>query len=422
VTAAGTPGLTRTRLANGLTVLVQEHGAAAVAAVQVWVGVGARHETPEVAGVSHFLEHLLFKGTPTRGPGVIDDTIAELGGDMNAATSQDFTCFHVVLPDRHLATAVDVLADAARRATLEAEELERERLVVLEEIRRAEDDPQSELWRLLAGRHYEAHPYGRPVLGTMDSIAGVSRAAVQAYYREHYVPEKTTVVVAGRVPAAEAVAVVARHFDGWAGAAPAPDGTGEPPAPPTRREVALERPLREAYVALAWAGPRVREGGGSEEDDVYATEVLTAVLGQGRASRLYQGLREGRGLVSVVSASYYLQHDAGVVLVTARTAPERRERVADAVVDEVRRLVEGGIEDAELERAVTAIEASHAFGYETAEGVAYAYGLADTVWTLDFELTFLDRVRRVTPARVRDAAARYLRPGGMTVATLGPDP
>src|SRR5215470_3565041 len=178
----------RVQLDNGLTTVLQSHDAADVAAVQLWVRAGARDEGPEEAGLSHFIEHLLSKGTPSRGPGVIDETISGLGGEMNAATSQDWTYFHVVLPARRLETALDILADAAQHAVFDPVEVERERHVVLEEIRRAEDTPSAALWRVLAREHFGEHPYGRPVLGSTDSISGVAREKIVDYYRRSYVP------------------------------------------------------------------------------------------------------------------------------------------------------------------------------------------------------------------------------------------
>src|SRR5262245_48173012 len=204
-TATEHPRPQRTRLDNGLTVIFREHPAADVAAVQLWFGVGARDEAEDEAGLSHFIEHLLFKGTPTRAPGEIDRTISALGGEMNAATSQDFTYYHVVLPARHLDTALDVVADAARHAAFDAAELERERLVVLEEIRRSRDNPSGYLWRVLTREHFAGHPYGKDVLGTPQSIGGAPRERVVDYHRHHYAPNNATVVVVGNVEAAEAL-------------------------------------------------------------------------------------------------------------------------------------------------------------------------------------------------------------------------
>ena len=412
--SGGTPGLLRTHLDSGLTVLAQEHRAADAAAVQLWIGVGARHERADEAGLSHFIEHLIFKGTPGRGPGVIDETISGLGGEMNAATSHDFTYYHVVLPARHLEVALDVLGDAARHALFDPTELDRERQVVLEEIRRAEDSPTSYLWRILSRQHFSDHPYSRPVLGSPESILTASRERIVGYFRRHYTPANAAVVVAAPAAAADLVREVGRVFSGWTGVKP---GEGGPrPAAPLAGTARVDesRALQQTYAGLAWRGPLV------PDPDVYAADLLASVLGQGRTSRLYQSLRERSALVSSVSASFYAQHDAGTFAVTARTSPERREAVKGAMLDEVATLREHLVEPDELRRALTAVEASHAFARETAEGTAYAYGAAETVWTLDFELGYVEAARRVTREQVREVARRYLVPERFTLATLGP--
>ena len=233
----------RVRLANGLTAVLQPHDAAEVAAVQLWVRAGARDERPDEAGLSHFIEHLLFKGTPSRGPGVIDETISGLGGEMNAATSQDWTYFHVVLPAARLDTALDILADAAQHAAFDPVEVERERHVVLEEIRRAEDTPSAALWRVLSRGHFGEHEYGRPVLGTAASITGVPHETIVDYFRRSYVPNNATVVVAGSMPVAESLEAVTRAFGAWA-PSPLPARPRRPPIPPgaPRRVQRVEGP------------------------------------------------------------------------------------------------------------------------------------------------------------------------------------
>jgi zinc protease len=403
----------RVTLPNGLTVVLQPHDAADVAAVQLWVRAGARDESPAEAGLSHFIEHLLFKGTPSRGPGVIDQTISGLGGEMNAATSQDWTYFHVVLPAARLDTALDVLADAAQHAVFDPVEVERERHVVLEEIRRAEDSPPSALWRVLARRHYGGHAYGRPVLGTAGSIEGAPRDAIVDYYRRSYAPNNATVVVSGNVPGAPALDAVRAAFGDWA-PHPVPARPRRPPEPlDAARRIEETRPLHQTYLGLAWAGAI------PPSDDVYALDLVTTVLGQGRSSRLFLGVRERLGLVSGIGASFYLQHDAGMVSVTARTSTARYPEVEAAILAEVARLGEELVTEDELARAMTGVEAEHAFSRETAEGAAYSLGSADAVWTLEFELGYVDAVRRVTRERMRDAARRYLRPDRFTGAAIG---
>jgi zinc protease len=403
----------RVRLENGLTAVLQPHDAADVAAVQLWVRTGARDEGPEEAGLSHFIEHLLFKGTPSRGPGVIDETISGHGGEMNAATSQDWTYFHVVLPAERLDTALDVLADAAQHALFDPVEVERERQVVLEEIRRAEDSPSAALWRVLARRHYGDHAYGRPVLGTADSIEGVPRETVVDYYRRFYVPNNATVVVSGSVPAARCLEAVRASFGAWAPRA-LPPRPRRPPAPlDAPRRVEETRALHQTYLGLAWAGPIPPDA------DVYALDLVTTVLGQGRSSRLVQSLRERLGLVSGIGASFYLQHDGGMLAVTARTSTARYPEIEAAVLAEVARLGDELVTEDELARAMTGVEADHAFGRETAEGVAYSLGTADSVWTLEFELGYVEAVRRVTREAMREAVRRHLSPDRFTGAAIG---
>jgi zinc protease len=404
----------RVRLDNGLTVILEEHAGADVVAVQLWVRVGARDETEEEAGLSHFIEHLLFKGTARRGPGEIDRTISGLGGEMNAATSQDFTYFHVVLPARHAVTALDIIADAARQAAFDPVELDRERRVVLEEIRRAEDSPSTCLWRVLAAAHFAGHAYARPVLGHPAVIAESPREAIVGYYRRHYRPEASSLVVVGPIEREAMLDLVRGLFGPWNGG-PAPR-SGSRPAPVVEaiRRAERRKPLRQTYLGLAWRGPTV------PEPDVYATDVLASVLGGGRSSRIYQELRERRGLVSSVNGVFYTQKDASTLAVTARTGARTGEQVEQAVLGEIERLRRELVDETELARALSAVEAGHAFGRETAEGVAYAYGAAETVWTLDFELGYLAEIRKVTRERVREAARRYLGADRYSLALLGP--
>ena len=408
------PGPTRATLDNGLTVVFEEHGGAEVAAVQLWVRTGARDEADPESGLSHFIEHLLFKGTATRGPGVIDQTISDLGGEMNAATAQDFTYYHAVLPARHVETAIDVLADAAMHAVFEPEELERERRVVLEEIRRAEDSPSACLWRLLAATHFADHVYARPVLGPAEVIRSASRDTIVGLYRRRYQPGASTLVVTGPVPGERVLAQAAKALGAWEAHAAAAVGGGPAPGPAVTRRARRARPYHQTYLGLAWRGPTPPDG------DVHALDLAAAVLGGGRSSRLYQALRERLGLVSSIGAAFYVQRDAGTMSVTARTGDGDVDAIERAVLAEVGRLSVEPVDATELARARTAVEAAHVFGRETAEGVAYAYGLAETVWSLDFELAYVQEVRRVTAERVREAARRHLDPVRFSLAALGP--
>jgi zinc protease len=395
---------TRVQLANGLAVIAVRHPAADVVALQIWLGVGARDEEDRHAGLSHFIEHLVFKGTATRGRGEIDRIVAGCGGELNAATSHDYTCYHAVVPSGHADTVLEVLGDAVMSPLFDAGEVERERLVVLEEIRRANDSPAAYLSRLLRRQRFAGHPYGRPVLGTAGSLGGTTREDLVAYHGHHYAAANATLVLVGRLDPERALPRVAELLGGWArGVAPARLPAPIPESAHVRR-VEEPRDVRQTYLGMVWPGPVV------PHPDVYAVDLLTSILGGGRSSRLYQGLKERRALVAAIGAGHGALREGGTITVTARTDCAESGQVEAAVLEEVERLRETEVGDAELERARTAVEGGYAFAFEAAEGVAHASGLAETLWTLDFELGYLPAIAGVTPEAIRAAARRYLTP------------
>jgi predicted Zn-dependent peptidase len=239
------------------------------------------------------------------------------------------------------------------------------------------------------------------------------REAIVDYYRRFYVPNNATVVVSGSVPAAHCLDAVRASFGAWAPRA-VPARPRRPPEPlDAPRRVEETRVLHQTYLGLAWAGPIPPDA------DVYALDLVTTVLGQGRSSRLVQAVRERLGLVSGIGASFYLQHDGGMLAITARTSTARYAEIEAAVLSEVERLHDELVTEDELARAMTAVEADHAFSRETAEGVAFSLGTADAVWTLEFELGYVEAVRRVTREAMREAVRRHLHRDRFTGAAIG---
>jgi zinc protease len=396
------PPPSRDVLPNGMKLIVQEHRTTDVVALQLWVAVGASDEAPAERGFSHLVEHMLFKGTDSLGRGFVDREIEGVGGRTNAATSYDYTYYYLLLPAARAARGIDVLADMAFHSTFDPEEISREREVVFEETRLGEDNPRSFLSRRLHELVFEGHVYGFPVLGDPVALRDATRATLRAYYQHHYVPERMALVVVGAVDPAGIRAAAARAF------ASVPRGGGArvaPPVAPTadgnRRRV-VERPERQASLGLGWSAPELGH------PDMFAVDMLAHVLGGARSSRLNQALRERARIVSSVGAGYSAMQHAGVLTITAQLEPMDESRVEAAILDEVRRIQEAGITPQELTRAVTASESEHEFSRETAEGLARAYGRAETVWTLGAELRYLDGIRAVTREQVRDAARRYL--------------
>jgi zinc protease len=390
-------------LANGVRVVVQEFRASDVVAVQLWVGVGSRDEATPELGLAHYLEHMLFKGTVSRAPGFVDREVEGVGGRINAGTSLDYTYYHTVLPAPRAVAAIEMLADMSVNSTLQEQTLDLEKRVVLEEMRLGEDNPRRHLSRRLHELLFDGHPYGRPVIGIAEIIQGLTRDTLVGFYRRHYVPESFVLVVVGPVRAPEVLSAAERTL-GWLPRSGLKRFPPSAPAAVRSRRLEVERPGTQAYLGLAWLGPKL------DHADTPVVDLLASILGQSRSSRLSQALREKLGLVSSVSASYTALETAGAVTITAQLEPANLARVEAEILKELERVSERGVTGAELRRAVTAAEARYAFLTETAEGRAYTFGRAETVWRLEEELAYVDRLRSVTREQIRSAARRYLDP------------
>jgi zinc protease len=415
--AASTAGAgpVRESLPNGVVLIAHEHRASDVVALQLWVRVGGRDEAPAELGLSHYLEHMLFKGTPTRPPGSIDALVEGLGGTSNAFTSYDYTHYDVVLPAGHLRAGLELLADIAVNASFVPAELEAEKKVVYEEMNLLEDDPERFLGRRLAEIGYAGHPYGRPILGTRPLVESLTRERLAAYYRKHSVPATMDLVVVGPVPVAEARRVAAATVGRLEG--PRPARPAVPPVPGTgpARSVDVRRPERQAYLGMAWATPPISGA------DVFAVDLLTYILGDGPSSRLNQAVRERDRLVAAIEAGYVTREIGGLVSVTARLDPANLDRAERSVLGVLAHVRDAGVTEEERQRALVTAESWYAFDIETAEGLAKSYGQAETTWTLGDELRYLERLRRVTPAEIQAAARKYLREDAYVRLRLVPE-
>jgi zinc protease len=394
---------TREALPNGVVLIMQEHRAADVVAVQLWMRVGGRDEQPDELGLSHYLEHMLFKGTPTRPPGSIDQLIEGLGGASNAFTSYDFTHFDIVVPSSAARTAMEILADISVNAAFVPAELEAEKKVVFEEMSLTQDDPEKFLSRRLSEVAYRNHPYGRPILGTRELVQALTRDRLNAYYKKHYVPQNMVVVVVGALTPAEMRPLVAATFGRLSGPPAArPPATAVPPLAGGRQDD-VPRPEQQAYLGLAWQAAATKLA----PDDITAVDLLTYVLGDGPSSRLNQTVREEKGLVNSIEATYVTRELSGLVSVSARLDPKNLDATEAAVREVIGRVRADGVSEAERQRAIVTAESAYAFDIETAEGLAKSYGQAETTWTLDNELRYLDRLREVTAAQIQAAARTY---------------
>jgi zinc protease len=400
--AAELPAPSRQTLRNGTRLIVQEHRAADIVAIYLFVGTGSRYEAPDQLGYAHFQEHMLFKGTDRFGPGYIDRTIEGVGGRSNAITSFDYTTFYFVLPAEATARGIELLADMAFRSTFAPDEVAREREVIFEEARIEQDHARTAIVRQLYALVFAGHPYGRPVLGTRETMSAATQERLRAFNRRWYVPDNMTLVVAGPVDPA----TVRAAAEGTFGRLPATGYKSPPLAGPraigqaVRRTV--ERDEQQAHLALGWQAPRSDDSAGD------AVDLLSTILAGTESSRLARRLRDQERLVSSVTMSYSALMEGGIVSLRADLEARDLPRAEAIILEEIARIQESGPTEEERRLALTKFESQHAFDTETSEGLAYAYGLAETTWNLDAELRYVERLRRVSREEIRDAARRYL--------------
>jgi zinc protease len=400
--------ITEHRLENGLTVLLAERHHDPVVAVMIWYRVGSRDEEERQAGVSHFLEHMMFKGSRRFGKGEIDRVTTSLGGSNNAFTTSDHTAYWFEFASDRWEKALEIEADRMRHLLLDPAEFEAEKAVVLEELSMGDDDPWRTLTREVQLTLFRRHPYRRPIIGFADSLRALRAADMREYCSHFYHPGNAVLVVCGDFEARTALARVREHFGGIA--------AGPPRAPEDRFRPAHEEPKGEQRLSIRWddegsrlcmAWPTVRVGA---EDD-WTLDVVATLLAGGKLSRLHRRLViEGR-LATSVSSHNDTRVDTGAFWLFAEAAqgiePARLEHAVDA---EIERLASRVVGAAELARAKRTIAAGEAHESETVSDLAEDLGefAVDADWRLALEAAA--RVARVSARSVRECAARLLRP------------
>jgi predicted Zn-dependent peptidase len=327
-----------TRLDNGLRVITERMSHVRSASIGVWVENGSRHEAEAVNGISHFIEHAVFKGTSRRSARAIAEESDRQGGHLNASTGHENTCFHTRVLDEHLPEALDLIADLVTAPAFLPHELERERAVVVEEIKMVEDTPDELIQDIFSEHYWPGHPLGRPIAGSVETVSTFMPEVVSAYFRAHYTGSSTLLTAAGNLDHAEVVALAERLFRDL----PVADAIGADAAPPATPALVLEHKdgLEQAHVLLGSPCPSVAS------PDRYAASLMSSILGDGMSSRLFQRIREERGLVYGIYSSIEAFADTGIHEIAASCSPEHVEEVVELVVEELRRLrVEGPTEE-----------------------------------------------------------------------------
>jgi len=403
-------------LPNGLTIIVQEDHSAPVASVQAWCATGSIDEDEHLgAGLSHILEHMLFKGTKTRSTNVIAQKIQDVGGYINAYTSFDRTVFWIDVPKDGIATALDVLADAMMNSTLPPEEYQKEQEVIRREFAMGLDDPDRVVGLRLFATAYQRHPYRFPVIGEIEIYNQLTQEQVMQYYKTRYVPNNLTFVVAGDVDAEKVRQQVTEFFKAYPEKSLKPLFIPEEPPQLGRREVHQEFATELTHLSLAWHIPEVTN------PDVPALDLLSTILGDGRSSRLYRRVREEAGLAYRISAFSYTPGDPGLFGIDATLDPKKREAAEQLVLRILDEVKQAGVTTEELMKAKKISLSHHLGALTTMRGQASDIG---SNWlltrNLNFSRDYLDAAQKVTLDDIKRVAAHYLTDENLTVVSLNP--
>ena len=403
-------------LPNSLTVIVKEDHSAPVVSVQAWCATGSIDEAEHLgAGLSHILEHMLFKGTKTRSTNEIAQKIQDVGGYINAYTSFDRTVYWIDVPKAGVSTALDILADAMMNSTLPPQEYAKEQEVIRREFAMGFDDPDRMAAQLLFATAYQRHPYRLPVIGQMEVYNQLTQEQVMQYYKARYVPNNLTFIVVGDVDAERVRQQLADFFKAYPEKSLKPVFIPEEPPQLGRREAHQEFATELSRLSLAWHIPEVTH------PDVPALDLLSAILGDGRSSRLYRRVREEAGLAYSISAFSYTPGDPGLLGIDATADPKKRDAVEQLVLQIVEEIKKSGVTSAELTKAKKMSLSHHLHGLTTMRGQASDTG---SNWlltrNLNFSRDYLDAVQKVVLDDVKRVAGKYLVTENLTVVSLNP--
>ncbi len=399
-------------LPSGIRVVTERMPHVRSVAVGIWVDTGSRDEPAERGGVSHLIEHLVFKGTESRTGEEIARTMDSVGGQMDAFTAKEHTCFFVSVLDEHLPLAVDLLTDILRHPLFGTEDIEKEKTVVLQEIKMVEDTPDDLIHDLFAERVWPGHPLGRPILGRREVIQGLSRDTIRGHFQQEYSPAKITVAVAGNADHARVLGLLAPRFEGFEGPPAQPDG--RPPTPRVAVDV-VEKGLEQVHVIGGFPGlPHTAPGR-------YALYVLNDIIGGSMSSRLFQQVRERQGLVYSIHSGTEAYRDTGLLYVYAATDAANFATVLKLILKEIRDLKKDGIRADELRRARDHLKGNLMLSLESTSSrmsrLAKQELYFGSFFSLDEMLAAIDAVREED---VQALIHRLLDEEQLSILTLGP--
>jgi len=382
--------------------------------IGVWVVGGSRFEARGQDGIAHFIEHLLFKGTTSRSAGDIAHAIDAAGGQLDAFTDKEYVCVYARVLDRHLRVAFEILADIALHPVFPPAEIRRERNVIFEEINSIEDSPQDLVHEIFMQNIWPDHPLGRPVSGTKQSVGSISRADLLRFFERHYSARNMVLTVAGNLGHAEVRQLARRFFD--RAEAGEPVNSGGPPQLRTSRVLREKPNLEQVHICLGTGCPPLLS------KDRFKVHLLSTILGGGISSRLFQNIREKRGLVYSIESNVNLYRDAGSIVVSAAAVPGAAARVVELICRELRAMRRENVPARELRRAKDFVEGSFLLGMESTSSRMMHLAQQEIYFRRLFSIReTLESIESVRPGDIRRLADEILESSEITLTALGSD-
>ena len=388
-------------LSNGLRVVAEYIPHFPSVSVGLWIGAGSMYETKEESGLSHFVEHMLFKSTENRTTREIAVEMDALGGQVNAFTSKECTCYYAKVIAEHLERAMSLLSDLLLHAKMDEEEFEKERGVILEEIAMGEDTPEDLVYDLLAEAYFGEHPLARPILGTHDQIASVSRQALIDFRKKHYRPDNTVLAIAGQFDLEQFKAMAEKYLGSW-------QAQGETKMPEAVHGCSgdvkrKKKDIEQVHICLSYPGVS------QEDDDLYPLTVMNNLFGGGMSSRLFQHIREEMGAAYSVYSYPSTYANCGTLSIYAGTSPELAQEVIDALHSEIKKLMDGGVTDEEFAMAKDQLKVSYMLGLESSSSRMSSIGRSKLMrgYAVDPD-DVVKKIEAVTKADVERVIRRVL--------------
>lgn len=402
-----------TKLSNGIAVISEHMPGLRSVTAGIWVRRGSRHETPELNGICHFIEHSVFKGTHRRSARDIAVESDRLGGNLDAYTTHEMTGFAVKVADRSLPEAFDLLADVIANPRFDPGDLQRERKVILEEMKMVEDTPDELLGELFNAAYFPNQPLGRPIEGTRETVSSFDQKTTAAFHAREFAPSNLVVAAAGAVDHVQLVELVEKAFAGRANTSFSSNGFN-PPTPAAPILIEQKKELEQAHLIIASPWPTARS------DNRYAASLLASIIGGSTSSRLWQRIREDRGLAYSVGAGGSTFTDTGIFTIYAGTSPEHLDEVVDVSLEELRRIVRESVSEDELKLAKDQAVSSILLGLESSSARAGTLARQEIIHGRRISPDEIIRqLEAVTPDDIQTVARQYFTTETLSLGALG---